>query len=105
MRNDSVVERPADQNTITRRYTEEALRFISENKNVPFCLYLAHNMPHVPLFASDAFKGKSKRRLYGDVIEEIDWRGGQIQQRREGEGMGNKTVVMHNSGDGPSATD
>src|SRR5690606_3386306 len=54
MRNDSVVERPADQNTITRRYTEEALRFISENKNAPFFLYLAHNMPHVPLFASDA---------------------------------------------------
>lgn len=104
MRNDSVVERPADQNTITRRYTEEALRFISENKNVPFFLYLAHNMPHVPLFASDAFKGKSKRGLYGDVIEEIDWSVGQILQRLKDEGLEKNTVVIYTSDNGPWVT-
>src|SRR5690606_41056520 len=101
MRNDSVVERPADQNTITRRYTEEALRFISENKNVPFFLYLAHNMPHVPLFASDAFKGKSERGLYGDVIEEIDWSVGHILQRLKDEGLEKNTVVIYTSDNVP----
>ncbi len=73
MQNTKVIERPADQATITRRYTEETLKFISENKSNPFFIYLAHSMPHVPLFASGEFRGKSDRGLYGDVIEEIDW--------------------------------
>jgi arylsulfatase A-like enzyme len=75
---EDVVERPADQRTITRRYTEEAVRFIRANVSRPFFLYLAHTMPHVPLFASPAFAGKSVRGLYGDVVEEIDWSVGQV---------------------------
>lgn len=78
MRNTEIIERPADQTTITKRYTREALQFIADNKEQPFFLYLAHTMPHVPLFASEEFKGKSKRGLYGDVVEEIDWSVGQI---------------------------
>jgi arylsulfatase A len=67
MRDDKIVERPADQHTLTKRYTEEAVRFIKEKKDKPFFLYLAHTMPHVPLFASKDFAGKSERGLYGDV--------------------------------------
>ena len=72
MRNTEVIERPADQHTLTRRYTEEAVRFIREHKEQPFFLYLPHTMPHVPLFASEEFAGKSTRGLYGDVVEELD---------------------------------
>jgi len=76
MRDDRVAARPADQSSITRRYTEEATRFIRENASRPFFLYLAHTMPHMPLFASPPFAGRSRRGRYGDVIEEIDWRRG-----------------------------
>ena len=72
MRNEEVIEYPCDQTTLTKRYTEEAVKFIEENKNKPFFLYLPHTMPHIPLFASEKFKGKSERGLYGDTIEEID---------------------------------
>ena len=78
LRDQKVVERPADQRTITKRYSEEAVRFIRENRERPFFLYLAHNLPHVPLFASEEFLGTSKRGLYGD--EEIDHGVGQIMQ-------------------------
>jgi len=67
-----------EMNQLTRRYTAEAAEFIRGNKDRPFFLYLAHNMPHVPLGASEAFRGKSKRGLYGDVIEELDWSMGQV---------------------------
>src|SRR5436189_203184 len=71
-RDGAVVERPARQETITRRYVEESLRFIRANRNRPFFLYLAHTMPHVPLFAGEGFAGRSPRGAYGDVVEEID---------------------------------
>src|SRR3954469_21537601 len=67
-----------DQNQLTTWYTEHAVKFIEQNKGRPFFLYLAHNMPHVPLHVSDKFRGKTKRGLYGDVIEEIDWSVGQV---------------------------
>ena len=78
MRNEQIIERPADQNTLTKRYTEEAVRFIERNKDRPFFLYLAQTMVHVPLFVSDEFRGKSPRGLYGDAVEEIDWSVGRI---------------------------
>lgn len=101
MRNEEIVERPADQNTIVRRYTEEALKFISENRKRPFFLYLAHSLPHVPLFASDAFRGRSARGLYGDVIEEIDWSVGEILARLKKEKLDKKTIVVFTSDNGP----
>ena len=67
-----------DQNQLTTWYTEHAVKFIEKNKDRPFFLYVAHNMPHVPLHVSDKFRGKTERGLYGDVIEEIDWSVGQI---------------------------
>jgi len=101
MRNTEIVERPADQNTITRRYTEEAVRFIKANKAGPFFLYLAHSMPHVPLFASDDFLGTSLRGLYGDVIEEIDWSVGQVLDTLRQLGLQQRTLVVFTSDNGP----
>lgn len=101
MRNEKIVERPADQNTITKRYTEEAVKFISDNKKQPFFLYLAHSLPHVPLFASKEFRGRSERGFYGDVIEEIDWSVGEIMKALKKGKLDQKTVVVFTSDNGP----
>jgi len=73
MRDREIIERPADQRTITKRYTDEVVKKIREYKKEPFFIYFAHTMPHVPLFRSEEFKGHSLAGIYGDVIEEIDW--------------------------------
>ena len=101
MRNEQIAERPTDQNTITKRYTEEAVRFIRTNKDRPFFVYLAHSMPHVPLFASGDFKGKSLRGLYGDVIEEIDWSVGQVLDTLRQLDLAENTLVAFTSDNGP----
>ena len=101
MRNTEIVERPADQNTITRRYTEEAVRFIEKSRQRPFFLYLAHNMPHVPLFASDDFRGSSRRGLYGDVVEEIDWSVGRVLDTLNALNLAQRTLVVFTSDNGP----
>ncbi len=101
MRDTSIIERPADQRTITRRYTREALKFIKENKGEPFFLYLAHSMPHVPLFVSPYFKDRSAGGLYGDVIEEIDWSTGEILRTLKEEGIERNTIVVFTSDNGP----
>lgn len=103
MRNEEIIERPADQTTITKRYTEESQKFIRENKNKPFFLYLAHSLPHVPLFASGDFIGTSERGLYGDVIEEIDWSVGEILKTLKEEGLEKNTYVVFTSDNGPWA--
>ncbi len=104
MRNKEIIEKPADQNTITKRYTEEALKYISENKTEPFFIYLAHSLPHIPLFASPDFMGTSERGLYGDVIEEIDWSVGQILNKLKEEGLDENTYVIFTSDNGPWVT-
>lgn len=101
MRDEQIVERPADQTTITKRYTEAALQFIQEHQDRPFFLYLPHSLPHVPLFRSPAFVGKSRRGLYGDVIEEIDWSVGQILQTLRELDLDEDTLVMFTSDNGP----
>lgn len=101
LHNEEIVEHPADQTTLTKRYTEHAVRFIEQNKDRPFFLYVPHNMPHVPLAASEAFRGKSKRGLYGDVIEEIDWSVGQILNTIRRLGLDEQTFVMFTSDNGP----
>jgi arylsulfatase A len=101
MRDDQIIERPADQRTITKRYTEEAVKFIRASKDRPFFLYLAHNMPHVPLFASKDFDGKSPRGLYGDVLAEIDWSVGHVLDALKGEGIDDNTLVIFTSDNGP----
>ncbi|WPP50751.1 sulfatase family protein [Catalinimonas niigatensis] len=101
MRNTEIIERPADQNTITKRYTEEAIGFIKEHKEEPFFVYLAHNLPHIPLFASEEFLGKSERGLYGDVVEEIDHGVGQILATLKEQGLAENTIVVFTSDNGP----
>ena len=101
LRNEEVVERPAQQSTLTQRYTEEVVKLIGTHKDRPFFLYLAHAMPHVPLFRSDPFAGKSPRGLYGDVVEEIDWSVGQILQALREQGVAENTFVFFTSDNGP----
>ncbi|MCZ2483157.1 sulfatase [Aquirufa nivalisilvae] len=101
MRNSEIIERPADQNKITKRYTEESISFIKKNKDKPFFLYLAHSMPHMPLFAGKDFKGKSKRGLYGDVIEELDWSVGQVLKSLKDLHIDENTYVIFTSDNGP----
>ncbi len=101
MRNTDIIERPAEQHTITRRYAEETVSFIKEHKNEPFFVYLAHNLPHIPLFTSEEFRGTSERGLYGDVVEEIDHGVGQIVTTLEEEGLAENTIVVFTSDNGP----
>ena len=100
-RNRETIEQPADQTTITKRYPQEAIHFIKEHKNAPFFVYMAHSMPHVPLFPSKDFKGKSLRGTYGDVIEEIDWSVGQIIKALKENGLQDNTLVVFTSDNGP----
>ena len=90
-----------DQNQLTTWYTEHAVKFIETHKDQPFFLYLAHNMPHVPLHVSDKFHGKTERGLYGDVIEEIDWSVGQVMEALKRNGVEERTWVIFTSDNGP----
>jgi len=101
MRDEKVVDYPVDQATLTQRYTAEAIRLIKENKDKPFFIYLAHTMPHVPLFASEKFKGVSARGLFGDTIEEIDWSTGEILKTIKKLGLDENTLVFFCSDNGP----
>lgn len=100
-RNDERIEHPSDQKTLTKRYTEEAISFIERSKSQPFFLYLPLAMPHVPLFASEQFQGKSRRGLYGDTIEEIDWSVGQVNAALDRLGLSDNTLVTFTSDNGP----
>lgn len=101
LRNSEIVERPADQTTITRRYTEEAISFIEQNQEAPFFIYLAHSMPHVPLYRSKEFENKSLRGIYGDVIEELDWSVGEILASLKRNKLDENTLVVFTSDNGP----
>jgi len=101
LRNEEVVEYPCDQATLTRRYTEEGVKFIRANRDRPFFLYLPHTMPHVPLFASEEFKGTSARGLYGDVIEEIDASVGRILETLRELELDKRTLVLFTADNGP----
>jgi arylsulfatase A-like enzyme len=101
MRNSEIIERPADQNTLTQKYTDEAVRFIREKQKQPFFLYLPHTMPHIPLFASEKYRGKSKRGLYGDVVEELDGSVGRIFDTLRELKLDKKTLVVFSSDNGP----
>ena len=101
MRNEQVIERPVDHRTLTKRYTEEALRFIDANKSRPFFLYLAHSLPHIPLARSHDFVDHSSAGIYGDVIEEIDWSTGQLLDALRSAGIDRQTLVVFTSDNGP----
>lgn len=92
---------PADQKLLTRTYTEHAVDFIARHRDEPFLLYVPHNMPHVPLYCSDEFEGKSGRGLYWDVILEIDWSVGEMTRALEEYGLEDHTIVILTSDNGP----
>ena len=99
LRNEEVIEYPADQNTITKRYTEEAIRFINEKRDEPFFLYLPHTMVHVPLAVSEAFNNPDKK-LITNAIEEVDWSVGEILKSVKEAGISDKTLVIFTSDNG-----
>jgi len=98
---DEVVQLMPDQTQLTTWYTEHAVKFIEQHRTQPFFLYVPHNMPHVPLFVSEKFKGKSKRGLYGDVIMEIDWSVGEILKALQQHQLDEHTLVIFTSDNGP----
>jgi len=98
---EKTVQLMPDQTQLTTWYTERAVKFIERNKDRPFFLYVPHAMPHVPLFVSGKFQGKSKRGLFGDVIEEIDWSVGQILAALKKHRLDENTLVMFTSDNGP----
>lgn len=99
MRDDEIIEYPADQSTLTKRYTEEAVKFIQENKDGPFFLYLPHTMVHLPLAVSDAFKDRTGKLIW-DAIEEVDWSVGEILKAVAELGIDEKTLVIFTSDNG-----
>lgn len=101
LRNEEVIEKKADMGTLTRRYTDEAIKFIENNKDKPFFVYVPHTMPHTILDASKEFRGKSIRGLYGDVVEEIDANVGRIIDTLEKHDLEKNTYVIFCSDNGP----
>ena len=100
-RNEKLIEPNSNMATLTRRYTDEAIAFIKKHRQQPFFVYVPHTMPHTRLDASPQFKGKSKRGLYGDVIEEIDFNVGRILDALEELKLTEKTYVLFTSDNGP----
>ncbi|MAT14156.1 MAG: arylsulfatase [Planctomyces sp.] len=99
--NETVLETNPDQSRLTTQYTERAVDFIERNQDRPFFLYVAHSMPHVPLFVSDKYDGKTEQGLYGDVIAEIDWSVGQIREMLERLQLAENTIIIYTSDNGP----
>lgn len=101
LENNDVVDFEVDQRYTTRTYTQKATDFIARHEDGPFFLYLAHSMPHVPIYASPEFEGTSGRGLYGDVIQEIDWSVGEIIAALTERGWLDNTLVVFSSDNGP----
>lgn len=101
LRNGEVIERPADQHTLTQRYTAAVVEFIERERHRPFFIYLAHTFPHTPLFASPEFAGRSPRGIYGDTVEELDWSVGRVLDTLKRLGLAENTFVVFTSDNGP----
>lgn len=99
MRNTEVIEYPADQSTLTKRYTEESIRFIESHREKPFFLYLPHTMVHLPLAVSEKFNDPNKQLIH-NAIEEVDWSVGQILDCLKRNGLAEKTLVIFTSDNG-----
>lgn len=99
--NEKVIDTLTDQTNLTTLITQHSVDFIERNKDNPFFLYVPHPQPHVPLFVSDKFKGKSNRGLYGDVIMELDWSVGEIIKSVEKNGLTENTIIIFTSDNGP----
>ncbi|HVJ67862.1 MAG TPA: sulfatase-like hydrolase/transferase, partial [Caulifigura sp.] len=98
---ETVIAEDPDQSQFTQQITKRSVDFIQRHKAEPFFLYVAHIMPHVPIFASREFEGRSGTGLYGDVIEELDWSIGQIVKALKESGLTDNTIVVFSSDNGP----
>ena len=101
MRNEEIIERPLYQPTLTKRYTEEAVKFIEEHREQPFFLYLPHTMPHIPIFVSEDFHTDDPKLAYQRCIEEIDHSIGQVLRALKDNGLDGKTLVVFTTDNGP----
>jgi arylsulfatase A-like enzyme len=101
VRDGKVIEAPIDQDTMTRRYTEEAVKFITAHKDQPFFLYLPHNAVHVPLHPGAPFAGQSRNGAYGDWVEEVDWSVGRVLATLREQQLDQNTLVIFTSDNGP----
>jgi arylsulfatase A len=101
MQNTTIIEEPANLNTLTQRYTQQATNFISNSRNNPFFLYFAHSFPHIPLAMSTAFQGCTGKGRYADTISEIDWSVGQVLQSLKQNSLDDNTLVIFTSDHGP----
>lgn len=101
MRNEEIIEQPADQTTLADRYTEEVVKIITANKDRPFFLYLAHNLVHTPLFVSDKHYVKDPQRAYQAAVEQVDESAGKILQTLKATGIDQHTLVIFTSDNGP----
>lgn len=102
MRDEKVIETEPDQAELTPRYTAEANAFLRKSaaSGKPFFLYFAHTFPHVPLAASKKFRGRSRRGLYGDAVEELDWSVGEVMKTLAELKLDENTLVMFSSDNG-----
>ena len=101
-RNSDIVDpHPIDQASLTRRYTDEAVRFLEQRGGRPFFLYLPHTFPHVPLHAPAERLGSSAGGLYGDVVEELDASVGRVLETLDRLGLAEDTLVVATSDNGP----
>jgi len=101
MRNEEIIERPADQATLIERYTDEAVEFIRSSRDKPFFLYLPHTMPHVPLFVSEEFYVEDVQKAYKATIEQIDSAIGRVLGAIKDAGVDRNTLVVFTSDNGP----
>ena len=99
--NQQMIPEPIDQRYLTRRYTEKAVDYIERHADQPFFLYLAHSMPHVPIYVSPEFAGSSELGLYGDVVQELDWSTGQVIEKLKALDLLENTLVIFTSDNGP----
>jgi arylsulfatase A-like enzyme len=99
--NEKIIEIPVNQRTITRRYTDRAISFITENKDKPFFLYLPHSMPHIPLFVPEDANDPDPKHAYKAVIEHIDAEVGRIAKSIRELGLAEKTYIIFTSDNGP----
>lgn len=99
--NERIVARDPDQSQFTKWLTERSVQFIEKHREQPFFLYVPHIMPHVPIFASEGYRGRTERGLYGDVIEELDWSIGEIRAALQRNGLTENTWVIFTSDNGP----
>lgn len=98
---DTVIDRSIDQSQLTKRYTQRAIDFINDASERPFLLLMSHTFPHIPLYASEQFLGRSAAGLYGDTVEELDWSTGQLLAALRQNGKLSNTLIIFTSDNGP----